>query len=308
MQSSCKRFPLLRLLSAFLFCLLSAPITPLRSVPILVNGGIGERLADCLTFAQEDCSMSTLRDASGLGLPSEIAQCVQETREVCATIQDTLDAWIQAGAGFDRVACWWIAENQGTKGSTVRRLRKVKAKQTGLRKRCVAFLESQFQSTGFQAVEINRALKIFALEKSAPWVQGLKSEAKARELTMLAAWHWERSNYLSKEGQRSIKAVQSALTDAGLETVTRTEIREIVSGIIGRTPPKKNAARAAAKAFFDAIEGTDKQQPADRSEVLGWLAVLLQESPRACEVISEAVETHLEGLTASTGRPGAEAA
>jgi hypothetical protein len=242
-------------------------------------------------------------------LPAKIVETITETREVCATIQDTLDSWIKAGAGFDRVACWWIAENEGTKGSTVRRLRKAKKNgaPSGLRKRCVAFLEGQFASTGFDGKQINRALRLFALEKSAPWVQGLKSESKARELSSLATWHWDGCR-LTREGDRSMRAVKDALTDAGLETVTRAEVREIVSGIIGRRKAKKNTARAAAKAFFDAIEGTDRQGPADRCEVLGWLAVLLAESPLAAEALVQAVEIHLDALAAAEGKAEAAAA
>ncbi|HEY1859199.1 MAG TPA: hypothetical protein VGG61_02535 [Gemmataceae bacterium] len=242
-------------------------------------------------------------------LPATIAAQVKETREVCATIQDTLDSWIKAGDGFNTIACYWIEQNQGEKGRTVKRLRKSKDGKapSGLRKRCIAFLEGQFESTGFSGKEINRALRLFALEKSAPWVQGLKSESKARELSALAAWHWDGCK-LTREGDRSIQAVKAALTDAGLETVTRVEVREIVSGIIGRKKAKKNRARTAAVAFFKAIEGTDDTPPADKADVLAWLAVLLTESPLAAEVIVQAVETHLDGLTAATGRTAAAAA
>jgi hypothetical protein len=242
-------------------------------------------------------------------LPAKIAAKVTETREVCRTIQDTLDSWIGAGAGFDAIACYWIEQHQGEKGRTVKRLRKSKDSKTpsGLRKRCVAFLESQFEQTGFTGKEINRALRLFALEKSAPWVQGLKSESKARELSALAAWHWEGCK-LTREGERSIAAVKGALTDAGLEIVTRAEVREIVSGIIGRKKAKKNTARAAIKAFFVAMEGSEDglTGPADRADMVAWLAVLLRESPNSAEILVSAVETHLEAMTAA--EPDAAAA
>ena len=67
----------------------------------------------------------------------------------------------------------------------------------------------------------------------------------------------------------------------------------------GKETKVKNTARAAAVAFFNAIEGNDKQPPADRAEVLSWVAVLLTESPLAAEVITEAVETHLDAMTAA---------
>jgi hypothetical protein len=237
-------------------------------------------------------------------IPVKIAETITATRETCAALQDTLDGWIKAGAGLDTVACWWIAESGQSKGAT-KRLRKSKAGTApqGLRKRCVAFLEGQFATTGFTAKEINKALQLFALEKSAPWIAQLKSEAKARELKSLATWHWEGCK-LTREGDRSIKAVKQALADGGMAQMTVKDIREVVSGIIGRVKAKKNSARAAAKAFFDAIEGTDDREACDRADILGWLAVLLTESPLAAEVLTTAVEAHLDGLQASEGKVG----
>jgi hypothetical protein len=233
-------------------------------------------------------------------LSGKLEETAARVRERCASLQDTLDTWIDVGRDLDSLACAWIAE-QGQKVGRVPTLRKRKAdkKPQGLRKRCIVYLESIVGQTGFDAREIGRALQLFALEKSAPWVGQLKSERKARELKMLAHWHWEGCK-LTREGERSIKAVHQALADGGMAALRAKDIREIVSGIIGRVPKaKKNSARAAAKAFFDAIEGTDEQPPADRGDILSWLAVLLSESPLAAEVITEAVEAHLDAMTAA---------
>jgi hypothetical protein len=177
-----------------------------------------------------------------------------------------------------------------------------------VRKRCIAYLESIVGQTGFDAREIGRALQLFALEKSAPWVSQLKSERKARELKMLATWHWDGCR-LTREGERSIKEVHKALADGGMNALRAKDIRDIVSGIIGRVPKaKKNSARAAAKAFFDAVEGTDDAPAADRADVLAWLAVLLSESPLAADVLTEAVEAHLDAVTASQRQAKAKVA
>jgi hypothetical protein len=97
---------------------------------------------------------------------------------------------------------------------------------------------------------------------------------------------------------RSIKAIHSALADAKWN-LSAKQIRETVDSIIGRVAKPVNLARKAAQAFFDAIEGTDRQDAAERSAVLSWLAVLLRESPIAAEVLTTAVETHLDELAAA---------
>jgi hypothetical protein len=76
-------------------------------------------------------------------------------------------------------------------------------------------------------------------------------------------------------------------------------IRDIVRSITGKETKEGNPARAAAVAFFKAIEATDKKPTANRPDILSWLAVLLTESPLAAGVITEAVETHLDAMSAA---------
>jgi hypothetical protein len=230
-----------------------------------------------------------------------VQERINSAREQCAALQDTLDAWIAAGRDLDAIACWWIQDQQG-KSERPAKLRRRKSKDgsqrmQGLRKRCLLFLESQVGSTGFDVKEIGKALQYFALEQSAAWISNLKSERKARELKSLARWYWEGCK-LSAEGMRSIKAIHSALADAKWN-LSAKQIRETVDSIIGRVAKPVNLARKAAQAFFDAIEGTDRQDAAERSAVLSWLAVLLRESPVAAEVLTTAVETHLDELAAA---------
>ena len=241
-------------------------------------------------------------------LSGKLAETVARVRERCASLQDTLDTWIDVGRDLDSLACAWIAEQGANVGkvATIRRRKNGDKRPEGLRRKCIGYLESVVGSTGFTGKEINQALQLFALEKSAAWVGQLKSERKAKELKSLARWHWE-SCRLTREGARSIKAIHEALCSAAtkingttaIELLTVKTIREIVRSITGKESKVKNTARAAAVAFFNAIEGTDRQPPADKADVLSWLAVLLSESPLAAEVITEAVETHLDAITAA---------
>src|SRR5260370_29179614 len=99
------------------------------------------------------------------------------TLEICSSIQDTLDQWIELGACFDKLACTWIAEQEGKPVSRRDTLRKrEKSKTQGLRKRAIAHLEALVVSTGFDGKEINKALQYFALDRHAGWVGQLKSE------------------------------------------------------------------------------------------------------------------------------------
>jgi len=222
------------------------------------------------------------------------------TLELCSTIQDTLDHWIELGACFDKLACQWISEQEGKPVSRRDTLRKrEKTKTQGLRKRAVAHLEALVVSTGFDAKLINQALQLYALEQNAAWVSQLKSERKARELKSLARWHWEGCQ-LTSQGKQSLEVIHKAIADVGLGTITAKEVRAIVRGILGKQEKAANTARAAAAAFFRAIEGTDSQAPADREEVSRWLDILLAESPIAAEVITSACERYIDGLTAST--------
>jgi hypothetical protein len=236
-----------------------------------------------------------------------LEETAARVRERCASIQDTLDQWIDVGRDLDQLATAWVAE-QGANVGKVATIRRKKSKRVeGLRKRCIGYLESVVGSTGFGAREINEALQLFALEQNAGWIGQFKSETKAKELRSLARWHWEECK-LTREGERSIKAIHDALCSAAqsingttaLELLSRKNIREVVRSVTGKETKAKNTARAAVVAFFNAIEGTDKQPPADRAEVLSWLAVLLAESPLAAEVITEAVESHLGAFTAQS--------
>ena len=221
--------------------------------------------------------------------------------ELCSTIQDTLDNWIELGSCFDKLACTWISEQEGKPVSRRDTLRKrEKSKTQGLRKRAIAHLEELVKSTGFDGKLINQALQTYALEQSAGWVSQLKSERKARELRSLARWNWEGCK-LTRDGERSLKAIHQAIADLGLERATAKQIREIVQSVLGRQAKPKNTARAAAAAFFAAIEGTDSQQAADREEVSRWLDILLAESPIAAEIITAACERYIDSLTATTG-------
>jgi hypothetical protein len=221
------------------------------------------------------------------------------TLELCSTIQDTLDQWIELGACFDKLACAWISEQEGKLVSRRDTLRKrEKTKTQGLRKRAIAHLEALVVSTGFDARDIGRALQIYALEQSAGWVGQLKSERKARELKMLAKWHWEGCK-LTRDGERSLKAIHQAIADIGLERATAKQIREIVQSVLGRQAKPKNTARAAAAAFFAAIEGTDSQPAADPQDVAKWLDILLAESPQAATLLVDACERYVDSLTQS---------
>jgi len=244
-------------------------------------------------------------------LTGKLAETAARVRERCASLQDTLDTWIDVGKDLDQLGCAWIAE-QGANVGKVASLRKRKAgdkRPEGLRKKCIGYLESLVGSTGFDGKAINRALQFFALEQNAGWVQQLKSETKTRELKSLARWHWEGCK-LTREGERSIKAIHEALCSAAqsvngttaIELLSAKVIRDIVRSITGKETKQANPARAAAVAFFKAIEGTDKTPPADRADILAWLAILLSESPLAAEVITEAVETPLDSLTATPTR------
>jgi hypothetical protein len=240
-------------------------------------------------------------------LSAKLQETTNRVRERCASLQDTLDQWIDVGNDLDQLACAWIAE-QGANVGKVASLRKRKAgsKPEGLRKRCIGYLESLVGSTGFDGKAINQALQLFALEKSAGWVGQLKSERKARELKSLARWHWEGCK-LTREGERNVTAIHEALCSAAtkingttaIELLSVKVIRDIVRAIIGKETKEANPARAAAVAFFKAIEGTDKTPPANRDDILAWLAVLLSESPLAADILTQAVETHLDTLTAS---------
>jgi hypothetical protein len=222
------------------------------------------------------------------------------TLELCSSIQDTLDQWIELGACFDKLACAWISEQEGKPLSRRDTLRKrEKTKTQGLRKRAIAHLEALVVSTGFDAKLINQALQLFALEQNAAWVGQLKSERKARELKSLARWHWEGCK-LTSQGKQSLELIHKAIADVGLATITVKEVRAIVRGILGKQEKAANTARNAAAAFFRAIEGTDSQAPADRDDVAKWLDILLAESPIAAQVITEACERYIDGLTAST--------
>jgi hypothetical protein len=114
-------------------------------------------------------------------LTGKLEETAARVRERCASLQDTLDTWIDVGKDLDALACGWIAE-QGANVGKVATLRKRKAgsKPEGLRKRCIGYLESLIGSTGFDSKAINKALQLFALEQSAGWIQQLKSEAKAK--------------------------------------------------------------------------------------------------------------------------------
>jgi hypothetical protein len=100
------------------------------------------------------------------------------------------------------------------------------------------------------------------------------------------------------------EALCSAAGSQGIAVLSVKVIRDIVRSIVGRETKETNPARAAIVAFFKAVEGTDKTPPADRSDVLSWLAVLLSESPLAADVITEAVETHLDAMTAAQAPVG----
>jgi len=229
------------------------------------------------------------------------------TLELCSTIQDTLDNWIELGACFDKLACAWISEQEGKPVSRRDTLRKrEKTKTQGLRKRAIAHLEALVVKTGFDARQIGKALQYHALEQSAGWIGQLKSEGKARELKALAKWHWEGCK-LTRDGERSLKAIHQAIADIGLERATAKQIREIVQSVLGRQAKPKNTARAAAAAFFAAIEGTDNQPAADRDDVAKWLDILLVESPIAAEIITAACERYIDSLTA-TSEPMAKVA
>jgi len=218
--------------------------------------------------------------------------------ELCSTIQDTLDQWIELGSCFDKLACEWIATQQGKPVSRRDTLRKrEKSKVQGLRKRAIAHLETLVSSTGFDGKQINKALQYHALEQSAGWIGQLKSEGKARELRSLARWHWEGCK-LTRDGERSLESIHKAIVDLGMASATVKQIRDIVRSVLGRVSKPKNTARAAAAAFFAAIEGTDSQEPADRDDIAKWLDILLAESPIAAEVITEACERYLDGLQA----------
>jgi len=236
-------------------------------------------------------------------LSGKLAETAARVRERCASLQDTLDTWIDVGKDLDQLGCAWVAEQGANVGKvTTLRKRKAGSKPEGLRKRCIAYLESLVGSTGFDGKAINQALQLFALEQSAGWVGQLKSERKARELKSLARWHWEGCK-LTREGERNVKAIHEALCSAagsqGIAVLPVKTIRDIVRAVIGKETKEANSARAAAVAFFKAIEGTDKTPPADRADILSWLAVLLSESPLAAEIITLAVETHLDTLAAS---------
>src|SRR5262245_5952181 len=228
-------------------------------------------------------------------LSSKLTEVADRVRERCRTLEDTLDSWIALGRDLDQLACAWVSEQDAQLAVKMQFRKRSGTKPEGLRKRCIAYLVCLVQETGFNADKVNRALQYYALEQSAAWIQQLKSEGKARELKSLAKWHWEGCK-LTREGERSLKAIHGALTANGqdLSHWTVKEIRDIVRGILGRLPKAKNPARAAAQAFFTAIEGSDSTPPADKAEVLSWLAVLLRESPLAAEILTEAVETHLE--------------
>ncbi|MFL5242982.1 MAG: hypothetical protein ACJ8FY_12815 [Gemmataceae bacterium] len=235
--------------------------------------------------------------------PAALQETVTRAKERCRTIQDTLDAWIDLGGDFDTLACAWIAE-QGANVGKVTTLRKRKGKEKkpeGLRKKCIAHLEALVGSTGFTGKEINKALQLFGLEKSAGWVQQLKSDGKASELRTLARWHWEGCK-LTRAGERCIRLAKESLLAVGpLESLTVKQVREVVRSVLGKETKPRNMTRAAAVAFFQAIEGTDKQAPADRADVASWLDVLLAESPIAAEIITEACERYIDGL-AGQGR------
>jgi hypothetical protein len=241
-------------------------------------------------------------------LSGKLAETAARVRERCADLQDTLDTWIDVGRDLDSLACAWIADQGANVGkvATIRRKKSGAKRVEGLRKRCIGYLESLVGSTGFTGKSINQALQLFALEQTAGWIQQLKSEAKARELKSLARWHWEGCK-LTREGERSIKLIHEALCSAAskvngttaIELLSAKAIREIVRSITGKESKAKNTARAAAVVFFNAIEGNDRTPPADRADVLSWLAVLLTESPLAAEIIAEAVETHLDAVTAA---------
>jgi hypothetical protein len=223
------------------------------------------------------------------------------TLELCSSIQDTLDNWIELGACFDKLACAWISEQEGKPVSRRDTLRKrEKTKTQGLRKRAIAHLEALVVSTGFDARQINKAIQYYALEQNAAWVSQLKSETKARELRTLARWHWEGCR-LTSQGKQSLEVIHKAIADIGPEKATSKQIRAIVRGILGKQEKAANTARNAAAAFFRAIEGTDSQAPADREDVAKWLDILLAESPIAAQVITEACERYIDGLTATTG-------
>ncbi|MFL5243164.1 MAG: hypothetical protein ACJ8FY_13745 [Gemmataceae bacterium] len=221
------------------------------------------------------------------------------TLELCSTIQDTLDQWIELGSCFDKLACTWISEQEGKPVSRRDTLRKrEKSKTQGLRKRAIAHLEALVVKTGFDAKQINKAIQYYALEQNSAWVGQLKSEAKARELKGLARWHWEGCK-LTRDGERSLDAIHKAIAEIGMEKATTKEIRAIVRGILGKQSKEPNLALAAAKAFFKAVEGTDKQEPANPEDVAKWLDILLAESPQAATLIVEACERYVDGLTAS---------
>jgi hypothetical protein len=148
-------------------------------------------------------------------LAGKLAETAARVREQCAKLQDTLDQWIDVGRDLDSLACAWVAE-QGANVGKVASLRKRKAgdkRPEGLRKKCIAFLESLVGSTGFDGKAINQALALFALEKRAGWVAQLKTERKARKLGPLARWHWEGCK-LTREGERSFKVIHEALCSA----------------------------------------------------------------------------------------------
>jgi hypothetical protein len=198
-------------------------------------------------------------------LAGKLAETAARVREQCAKLQDTLDQWIDVGKDLDSLACAWVAEQGANVGkvATIRRRKNGDRKPEGLRRRCIGYLESLVGSTGFTGKAINQALQMFALEQSAGWVQQLKSETKAKELRSMARWHWEGCK-LTREGERSIKVIHEALCSAAtkvngttaIELLSVKTIREIVRSITGKETKVKNTARAAAVAFFNAIEGT----------------------------------------------------
>jgi len=249
-------------------------------------------------------------------LSGKLEETAARVRERCASLQDTLDTWIDVGRDLDSLACAWIGEQGANVGkvATIRRRKNSEKRPEGLRRKCIGFLETVVGSTGFTGKEINQALQLFALEQSAGWVGQLKSERKARELKPLARWHWEGCR-LTREGERSIKAIHEALCSAAskvngtsaIELLPVNVIRDIVRSVMGKVTKKTNPARAAVIAFFKAIEGTDTQPPADRADMLSWLSVLLAESPLAADVLTQAVEGHLEGLQ-TLQPPASEAA
>ncbi len=93
--------------------------------------------------------------------------------ELCSEIQDGLDLWIELGACFDKLACEWIATQQGKPVSRRDTLRKrEKSKVQGLRKRAIAHLETLVSSTGRwkanqQSFAISRAGAFGGLDRAA---------------------------------------------------------------------------------------------------------------------------------------------